>query len=82
MKVGKGKRGIYFKKATVDSSSVQRYGQPTAVTVPVEQSTIGCSLRGKQFKTEVFDLAFDNSSCRGCSLSARIRSAKSEDALI
>ncbi len=38
MKVGKGKRRIYFKKAPVDSSSVQRCGQPTAVTVPVEPS--------------------------------------------
>ncbi len=39
MKVGKGKRGIYFKKAPVDSSSVQLCGQLTAVTVPVEQSS-------------------------------------------
>ncbi len=38
MEVGKGKRRIYFKKAPVDTSSVQRCGQPTAVTVPVEQS--------------------------------------------
>ncbi len=38
MKVGKGKRRIYFKKAPVDNNLVQRYGQPTAVTVPVEQS--------------------------------------------
>ncbi len=38
MKVGKGKKSIYFKKAPVDSSSVQRCGQPTSVTVPVEQS--------------------------------------------
>ncbi len=38
MKVGKGKRRIYFKKAPVYSSSVQRCGQPTAVAVPVEPS--------------------------------------------
>ncbi len=38
MKVGKGKKSIYFKKAPVDSSLVQRCGQPTAVIVPVEQS--------------------------------------------
>ncbi len=38
MKVGKGKRRIYFKKAPVYGSSVQRCSQPTAVTVPVEQS--------------------------------------------
>ncbi len=38
MKVGKGKRRIYFKKAPVDSSSVRRCGYLTAVTVPVEQS--------------------------------------------
>ncbi len=38
MKVGEGKRRIYFKKAPVYSSSVQRCGQPTAVTVPVEPS--------------------------------------------
>ncbi len=37
MKVGKGKRRIYFKKAPVDSSSVQRRGQPAAMTVPVEK---------------------------------------------
>ncbi len=36
--MGKGKRRIYFKKAHVFSSSVQRCGQPTAVTVVVEQS--------------------------------------------
>ncbi len=36
MKVVKGKRRIYFKKAPVYSSSVQRCGQPTAVTEPVE----------------------------------------------
>ncbi len=38
MKVGKGKRRIYFKNAPVDSSSGQRCGQPTSVTAPVEQS--------------------------------------------
>ncbi len=38
MKVGHGKRRICFKKAHVYSSSVQPCGQPTAVTVPVEQS--------------------------------------------
>ncbi len=38
MKVGKGKRRIYFKKAPVYSSSDQLGGQPTAVTVPVEPS--------------------------------------------
>ncbi len=38
MKVGKGKKRIYFKKSPVYSSSVQRCGQSTAVTVPVEQS--------------------------------------------
>ncbi len=38
MKVGKGKRRIYIKKAPVYSSSVQRCGQPTAVIVPVEPS--------------------------------------------
>ncbi len=38
MKVGKGKRRIYFKKDPVYSISVQRYGQPTAMTVPVEPS--------------------------------------------
>ncbi len=38
MKAGKWKRRINFKKAPVDSSSVQRCGLPTAVTVPVEQS--------------------------------------------
>ncbi len=38
MKVGKGKGRIYFKEAPVYSSSVQHCGQPTAVTVPVEQS--------------------------------------------
>ncbi len=47
MKVGMGKRRIYFKKAPVYSCSVQRCIQPTAVTVTVEQSSdrlqIGCS---------------------------------------
>ncbi len=38
MKVGMGKRRLYFKKAPVYSSSVQRCGKPTAVTVPVEPS--------------------------------------------
>ncbi len=38
MKVGMGMRRIYFKKAPVYSSSFQRCGQPTAVTVTVEQS--------------------------------------------
>ncbi len=38
MKMAKGKRRIYFKKAPIYSSSVQRGGQPIAVTVPVEQS--------------------------------------------
>ncbi len=38
MKVGKGKRRIYLKKVPVYSSSVQRCGQLTAVTVTVEQS--------------------------------------------
>ncbi len=38
MEKGKGgERSIYFKKAPVYSSSVQRCGQPTAVTVPGEQ---------------------------------------------
>ncbi len=37
MKVIKGKRRIYFKKAPVDISSVQRCGQPAAMTVPVEK---------------------------------------------
>ncbi len=41
MKVGKGKSRIYFKKAPAYSGSVQRRGQPTAVTVPVEQSYDG-----------------------------------------
>ncbi len=30
---------IYFKKAPVCSSSVQRFSQPTAARVPVEQSS-------------------------------------------
>ncbi len=38
MKMGKVNRKIHFKKAPVYSSSVQRFGQPTTVTVPVEQS--------------------------------------------
>ncbi len=38
MRVGKGKRRIYFKKAPVYSSSVQLGSQPTAVTMTVEQS--------------------------------------------
>ncbi len=38
MKVGKEKRRIYFRKAPVYSSSVQRCSQPTAVIVAVEQS--------------------------------------------
>ncbi len=37
MRVGKGKRRIYFKKTPVYSCSVQRCGQPTALTVPVEK---------------------------------------------
>ncbi len=65
------------RKAPVYSNSVQHCGQPTVVAVPVQQSY------GKLqwLLVEVCDLAIDNSSCRGCSLSARIRSAKSEDAL-
>ncbi len=51
MKVGKGKRRIYFKKAPVYNSSVQRYGQPTAVTVPVEPSYNRLQSSRKQFKT-------------------------------
>ncbi len=65
MKVGKGKRRITFKKAPVYGSSVQRFGQPTAVIVPVEQNydrqhSSRSSL--ERLLAEVFAIAFENSS--------------------
>ncbi len=60
MKVGKGKRWIYFEKAPVYSSSVTRCGQPTTMIVPVELRQAAAFERSslKWPPVEVCDLAF------------------------
>ncbi len=84
MKVGKGKRRIYFKKARIYSSSAfwSTNSRDNAGRTELRSAAVFEGSRLKRLLVEVCDLAFDDSFCRECSLAARIHTAKSEDALM